>query len=327
MYDVPRLIDHQQLLEISLEYRQLGKCDLKVSVIGFGAAPLGDVYGRTDPAVGRYAVHLAIDQGINFFDVSPYYGLTLAESRLGDALRGRRDQVILATKCGRHGVDHFDFSAARIRTGIDESLARLKTDHVDLLQAHDIEFGNLDQIITETIPAMRELQREGKARYIGITGYPLPALLRVAEAAPVDTILSYCRYNLMITDMDNSLTSFAKEHGIGLINASGLAMGLLTKSGPPDWHPAPSEVRQAARRVTDLCRLRGVDVSTLALRFCLDHPYVSSTLIGVSTPDEVRNNLAVLGSAADKDLVHEIREALGPFVNYVWPSGRRENQV
>ena len=97
-----------------MEYRKLGRTDLQVSILGFGTAPLGNVYGTTKPSEGKRAVHLAIESGINFFDSSPYYGLTLSEERLGEALVGWRDKVVLATKCGRYGLDAFDFSAARV---------------------------------------------------------------------------------------------------------------------------------------------------------------------------------------------------------------------
>jgi len=308
-----------------MPYRRLGKTEHSVSLLGFGTAPLGDVYGVTDQTETISAVHMAIDNGVNFFDVSPYYGLTLAEERLGEALAGRRDKVILATKCGRYGLDKFDFSAKRITASIDESLKRLGTDYVDLLQAHDVEFGDVRQIIEETLPAMRRLQEKGKARYIGVTGYPLKTLVRIAEAAPVDTILSYCRYNLLITDMDDLLTPVAKRHGIGLINASGLHMGALTEHGAPDWHPAPREVKEAARKAVDFCKERGADVSALSLRFCLDHPYVSSTLVGMSTRRHVEHNLDLLEMTTDEELREQVRQILAPVFNRVWPSGRPEN--
>src|SRR5271163_3022707 len=230
----------------AMQYRTLGKTDLLISVIGFGASPLGDLFGPVNPSEGLRAVHLAIDEGINFFDVSPYYGHTLAEGRLGIALEGKRAKVILATKCGRYGNAHFDFSAERIRRTVDESLARLKTDYVDLLQAHDVEFGDIDQVIYETIPAMRRLQMEGKAHYIGISGYPLKTLIKIARATQIDSILSYCRYNLLIDDMDTELVPFAEKQGIGIINASPLHMGVLTDRGAPGWRPAPPEVHQFA---------------------------------------------------------------------------------
>lgn len=308
-----------------MEYRRLGNTDLQVSVLGYGASPLGDVFGEIDASVGRRAVNHAIDNGINFFDVSPYYGLTLAEERLGDALQGRRDEVVLATKCGRYGEKQFDFSAARVASSIEESLRRLRTDHVDLLQAHDVEFGDFKQIVEETIPAMRRVQEQGKARFIGITGYPLKTLLRIGQSTQIDTILTYCHYNLMVSDMDDVLTPFAKKEGIGLINASGLHMGVLTERGAPSWHPASREIHEAGSRVAAFCRERGGDIAKLALRFCLDHPYVSSTLVGMSSPSKVDANLELFDFIADRELMKDIACMLGPVHNRVWPSGLPEN--
>jgi L-galactose dehydrogenase len=309
-----------------MEYRQLGKTDLNLSLVGFGTAALGNVYGNVDPREAIRAVHLAVDSGINFFDSSPYYGITLAETRLGEALAGRRDRAIVATKCGRYGLAEFDFSARRAIASMDESLRRLQTDYIDLFQVHDVEFGDVQQIIDETLPALRQLQQQGKARYIGITGYPPKLLRRIAEATPVDSILTYCHYNLLNTDMDGVLTGFAREHDIGLINASGLCMGLLTEQGPPDWHPAPQQVRDAGRKAAEFCRNHGADISEVGLRFCLDHSFVSSTLIGISTSSQVETGLKLLRSSTDPGLLAQIEAILAPVFNYVWPSGRPENQ-
>ena len=306
-------------------YRKLGKTGLSLSQIGFGASPLGDVFGATNPADGITAVRSAIDAGVNFFDVSPYYGNTLAEERLGKALSGVRNRVILATKCGRYGRDTFDFSAARIRRSIDESLTRLETDYVDLFQAHDIEFGDVKQIVHESIPALREIQKAGKARFIGITGYPLGMLARVAEQQEVDTILSYCRYDLLVSDLDAKLTPVAMSKGIGLINASPLHMGLLTEATPPSWHPAPPPVVKAAARVVRLCRNRGFDPSVVALRFCLNHPYVASTLVGMSTREHVLTNMKALECALPPAFLSNIEKVIGSAKDVVWPSGRPEN--
>lgn len=309
-----------------MEYRQLGETSLRISILGFGASPLGNAFRETDPVEGTAAVHLAVDRGINYFDVSPYYGLTLAETRLGEALEGRRQQVVLATKCGRYGADEFDFSAARITAGVEESLTRLRTDYLDLLQAHDVEFGDVRQIVEETIPAMRKLQEQGKARYIGITGYSLKNLMEIASQAKVDSILSYCRYNLMITDMNSMLVPFAKQHDIGIINASPLHMGIITERGAPEWHPAPQEVRDAGQRVVALCRERNVDASELAVRFCLDNSGVASTLVGMSSRAHVEKNLKALELRKDPVLLQKIQETIAPVANCVWPSGRAENQ-
>jgi L-galactose dehydrogenase len=309
-----------------MDYRKLGKTDLNLSLIGFGGAALGGVFGEIDPGEGMRAVHLAVDSGINFFDTSPYYGITLAETKLGAALAGRRERVILATKCGRYGMAEFDFSAKRVIASMDESLRRLQTDYIDLFQVHDLEFGDAQQIIDETLPALRQLQQQGKARYVGITGYPPKLLRRIAEAAPVDSILTYCHYNLMNTDMDAVLTAFARERGIGLINASALHMGILTEQGPPDWHPAPQTVRDAGRKVVEFCGSYGVDISEVALRFSLGHLYVSSTLVGMANTRQVEASLKLLRTSTDPELLHQVEAILAPVFNYVWPSGRAENQ-
>jgi L-galactose dehydrogenase len=310
-----------------MEYRKLGQTDLNLSVVGFGSATLGNVFGDIDVGEGLRAVHFAVDSGINFFDSSPYYGTTLSETRLGEALAGRRERVILATKCGRYGFDDFDFSAKRVIASMDESLRRLQTDYIDLFQVHDVEFGDVQQIIHETLPALRQLQQQGKARYIGVTGYPPRLLRRIAEATPVDSILTYCHYNLLNTDMDGVLTAFAQGRGIGLINASGLCMGLLTEHGPPDWHPAPPQVRDAGKKAAEFCRSHGADLPEVALRFCLDHPYISSTLIGMATVSQVETGLKLLQSTTDKALLDQVEAILAPVFNYVWPSGRPENQA
>ena len=123
-----------------MEYRKLGKTNELISILGFGASPLGNVFDVRDEQEGIDTVHYAIDHGVNFFDVSPFYGITLAETRLGKALFGKRKDIFLATKCGRYDVRSFDFSAKRIMSSIDESLQRLQTDYIDLFQLHDIEF-------------------------------------------------------------------------------------------------------------------------------------------------------------------------------------------
>jgi L-galactose dehydrogenase len=307
------------------EYRKLGQTGLVVSVLGYGTSPLGNVYNDVDTREVTRAIHHAIESGINFFDSSPYYGLTLAEERLGQALLGKRQATVLATKCGRYGLADFDFSEKRVLASVDESLRRLKTDYLDLYQAHDVEFGDFDQIVNETVPALRKIQQQGKARFIGITGYPTNFLVRVAKQVPVDTILSYCHYNLMNTDLDEALTPFAKANGLGLINASALHMGILTPRGGPEWHPAPVAVRAAAKRATELCRSRGVDISRVAIRFCLDHPYVSTNLVGMSTVEEVKENLKLFRIQTDPELIKEIRATLGTALNCVWPSGKPQN--
>ena len=252
-------------------YRTLGRTGLQVSAIGFGASPLGNEFGASDSAEGRRAVDAAVDAGITYFDVAPYYGRTLAEERLGEFLVGHRHQVVLATKAGRYDKelpDGFDFSAGRIARSVDESLRRLRTDYIDVYQLHDIEFGHREQILDETLPAMARLKAAGKIRWVGITGYPLQMLHDVAAASEVvDTVLSYCRYDLLDRGMAQILAPLAEARGLGLVNASPLHMRLLTRLGAPNWHPAPARVVAAAREATEYCAARGVDIADLAMQF------------------------------------------------------------
>ena len=308
-----------------MQYRELGRTGLRVSVLGFGASPLGNEFGPLHEHDGENAVHAAIDAGVNFFDVSPFYGRTVAEERLGKALNGLRDRVLLSTKCGRYDIHRFDFSAARVRSSIDESLRRLQTDHVDLLLAHDIEFGDREQIISETLPTMRQVQQEGKTRFIGVSGLPLRMLADVAERADLDVILSYCHYNLLARDLDEVLTPVVKARGIGLINASPLHMRVLSTVGPPSWHPAPESVKWKGAAVVAVMERFGLNPIEAALGFCLHHPYVSSTLVGMSNPGEVRENVKALDFKLMPELMRAIDDITAPVHRTTWPSGRPEN--
>lgn len=306
-------------------YRSLGKTNLQVSIIGFGASSLGGVFGEVSRTDGREAVDHAIESGVTLFDVSPYYGLTKAEERLGEGLVGQRDAIVLATKCGRYGSDHFDFSAKTIVREFEQSLRRLKTDHVDLLQAHDIEFGDMDQVVNETVPAMRRLQEQGKVRFIGISSYWPGLLARTAEQADVDTVLNYCHSNLLMDDMKQQLVPFAERTGIGLLSASPLHMGLLGGGEVPAWHPAPDEVKAVAADVVNLCRSFGEDPARVALWACLQVPHVSSTLIGMASRAQVKVSCEALEGAPPPSLLAVIRDRVGPVFNTVWPSGREIN--
>jgi L-galactose dehydrogenase len=184
-----------------------------------------------------------------------------------------------------------------------------------------VEFGDARQIVEETIPAMRALQQAGKVRAIGISGYSLPVLISIAEQAQVDTILTYCHHNLLIAEIEETLLPVAERLGIGVINASALHMGLLTENAPPHWHPAPLAVRSAAKQVMELCREYGLNGSEVALRFCFGFPKVASTLVGMSTREQVQSTLRALHMREDLRLMAEIRRVVAPVHNYVWPSG------
>jgi L-galactose dehydrogenase len=308
-----------------MEYRDLGQTGLKVSVLSFGASSLGSVFRNIDEAEGIRTVHAAIDLGINFVDVSPYYGLTKAETVLGKALKEiPRDAYYLATKLGRYGDAEFDFSASRVVTSVDESLARLNIDHIDLIQCHDIEFGSLDQIVNETIPAMRRLQEQGKAQFIGITGLPLEIFRYVLDRTEVDTILSYCHHTLNDTSL-KTLIPYLKEKQVGIINASPLGLGLLTNRGAPAWHPGSDEIKETCARAAAHCRSKGVDIAQLAIQFALDNPDLSTTLVGTANPEHLRQNVEWLETPINYELLAEVQAILAPIRNETWLYGRPEN--
>jgi L-galactose dehydrogenase len=306
-------------------HKPLGKTNLNVSLIGFGAAPLGNEFGTIDEAEAERAVAFAIDHGINFFDTSPYYGRTLSDTRLGKALQGRRHEVILASKCGRYDVDKFDFSAARITASVEESLQRLHTDHLDILTAHDIEFGDREQIIHETIPAMRRLQQQGKVRFVGISALPIKLLADVAQRGQVDTIITYCHFNLMVRDLDRWLTPTAQAHHIGLINAAALHLRILTREGPTAKHAAPAAVKEAGAKVVARLEAAGLDPAVAAVAYSLTHEYSSSMLVGMSTVKEVSANLGALDIEIPPDVMADIDNIIEPVKDTLWPSGRPEN--
>ncbi len=150
-------------------------------------------------------------------------------------------------------------------------------------------------------------------------------LASVAEREAVDAILSYCRYNLLVSDLDSVLTPVASSNGIGLINASPLHMGLLAVGQPSSWHPAPKEVMEVASQIVDFCVARGLDPSVVALNFSLKHPYVSSTLVGMSTRQHVNTNLKALDQEISLGVRAAIEQIAASAKNVIWRSGRSEN--
>ena len=200
----------------------------------------------------------------------------------------------------------------------------MRTDYVDVLHLHDVEFGDREQIIGESLPALARIKESGKARAIGVTGLQLDLLADLVETFPVDVVLTYARYNLAIQDIDERLTPLCRERGVGVINASPLLLGALTDGGPPNWHPGDPELLSAARRASALCRERGSNLAVLALRYALDHPTVASTFVGIRTPHELGQNLDALELETDQKLLADVQAILRPH-GTAWTSGRPEN--
>ncbi|KAM6495684.1 Aldo/keto reductase [Amanita muscaria] len=285
-------------------------------------------------------VRLALRYGIRAFDTSVYYGKS--EIVLGNILKALelefpRSSYQLMTKCGRYGTSSFDYSQKNIRESVMNSLRRLQTDYLDTVYLHDVEFvctpvsqstsgnhidalntdaeqygladedrgtirGPGDQTILDAILELRRLQDEGIVKHIGITGYPLPTLLRLAILVlhhppykPLDVVLSYCHLTLQNSTFIEFASHFETRAGIGqLVAASPLSMGLLTPS-VPKWHPAPAELREIVEESRLQCPM---DLPDLALGFSIRHAGTSvhdniPLVVGLSTPNEVHQCIKV----------------------------------
>ena len=308
-----------------MKYRELGKTGLKLSVVSYGAASIGNEYGNLDEAQGIRSLHVALDGGVNFIDSSPYYGRTFSEKVLGKAFKEiPRDRFIIGTKCGRYDVDQFDFSAERVARSVDESLQRMGLDWLDIIQCHDIEFGNLQQVLDEALPALRKLQEQGKVRFVGVTGFPLKIFRTVLDCAGLDCMLSYCHYSLNNTSLLGPIP-WLKRRGVGIMNASPFSERLLTRQPLPAWHHAPPVLREYCRKAVEYCERNGVDIASLAIRFCVENPDLTTTVAGTANPANMANILKWVEEPLDHQLLAEVQAILEPVKHVLWPVGRPEN--
>ncbi len=307
-----------------MEYREIGRTGMKVSVLGFGASSLGGVFHSLKEEKGIEAVHTAVDAGINFIDVSPYYGYYKAETVLGKALRQiDRSRYYLSTKVGRYGkdgVNTWDYSGQKSKESVYESMERLGVDHIDLINVHDIEFADLRQVADETLPALVELRDKGVVGHVGITDLQLENLQWVIDHVPagtVESVLNFCHYTLN----DDALADyipFFKERGIGIINASPYSMGLLTERGVPDWHPAPAALQRLARKAVAYCKNHGVAIEQLAVQFAVSNPDISSTLFSTTNPDNVLRTIKYASEPVDSELIENVRKIFEPGYRDTW---------
>lgn len=307
-----------------MEYKEIGKTGMRVSNVGFGASSLGGVFHSLKEGEGIAAVHTAVDNGINFIDVSPYYGHLKAETVLGKALKEiDRDRYYLSTKVGRYGkdgVNTWDYSARRATESVYESMERLNVDYIDLINVHDIEFADLDQVCQETLPALVALREKGIVKHVGITNLTLRHFKYVINHVPagtVESILSFCHYTLNDDALADYLDYF-EQRGIGVINASPYSMGLLTQRGVPDWHPAPAALKRLATKAVDYCNQHGVAIEQLAVKFSMNNPRIASTLFSTTNPDNVLKTIRYAEEEVDPQLLKEVRQIFEPGYRDTW---------
>ncbi len=310
---------------LPLEKRKLGRTAIEVTSLGFGASSIGAEFGQFDIAKSLDAVRTAVDAGINLIDTAAYYGRGMSEVLLGQILPAyRRESLVVSTKLGRYAPKHFDFSAKRVAESIDVSLERMRLDYLDLVFCHDIEYADVQQVIDETLPALRRQVEKGKVRYVGISGYPMRNFQRVIPTGLLDCVITYNHYTLQ-NDMALQWQGLAQQHGVGVINAAPFSARLLTDLPLPVWHKAPESVRAVAAKASAWCKARGTSIEKLALQFSVSHPGFASCLVGSAIPAEVSQWIAWTQEPIDQELIDGVRAELAPIRNWYYIEGRPEN--
>ncbi len=309
-----------------MQTRRLGRTDLNLPILSFGASSLGQEFRKVSLDEALRSVPVALECGLNFLDTSPFYGRGMSEVLLGIALRDvPRDSYTLCTKLGRYDLAHFDFSAKRVAESIDVSLHRLGTDHLDIALCHDIEFVEMQQIVDETLPALRKQQQAGKVRYIGISGYPMKAFRFVLDQTDLDCVLSYNQYCLQNTRFADELVPLLKSKGVGIMNAGPFAARLLTNAPLPTWHKEPPVVKEAARRAAEHCAKHGVDIAQLAVQFSIAHSDITTTIAGSANPENIRKWAAWAALPIDQQLLAEVLKIFEPVKNIGHAEGLPQN--
>ena len=307
-----------------MKFNEIGKTGMVVSALSFGASSLGSVFRSTREEEALEAVYTAIEGGMNFIDVSPYYGHYKAETVLGKALRNvPRDKYYLSTKVGRYGkdgVNTWDYSAKRAQESVYESMERLGIDHIDLINVHDVEFADLNQVVEETLPALVELREKGIVSHVGITDLQLENIKWVIEHVPagtVESVLNFCHYCLC-DDKIVDFLDFFEANNVGVISASPLSMGLLSERGVPDWHPAPKPLVEVCKKAAEHCKAKGYPIEKLAMQYALSNDRIATTLFSSANPANVKKNLAFIEEPIDWDLVREVQEIIGDQKRVSW---------
>ena len=312
-----------------MEYRPFGRTGLDVSAIGFGCWEIGGGYGGIEEQEFASAIGRALDVGINIFDTAEGYGMGTSEQALGRALAGRRDEAIVVTKFGTGYLDkpnYRDSSRERVLASIDKSLQNLGTDHVDVYLVH---WPDRLTPFEETMSALDDIVREGKVRFVGLSNFTRPEIEACMAVRRVD-VVQY-GWNMFDRRMETEILPYCAEQGVGFMAYGSLAFGLLTGAftedhdfGGADWRArqgnmgaikmfgalfGPEKFKDNVRAVE---RLKGIaarydrSLPQLALRWAIQHPAVSTALVGCRTVGEVEDNVGAIGWTLDDADLAEI---------------------
>jgi aryl-alcohol dehydrogenase-like predicted oxidoreductase len=289
-----------------MKYNKLGKSDLHISEIGFGCMSLGD-----NTLENTFLVHRALERGINFFDTADLYDHGSNEVQLGQALKGKRDKAIIATKVGnqwREDKSGWDWnpSKAYILKAVDESLRRLDTDYIDLYQLHG---GTMEDPIDDTIAAFEQLQQAGKIRYYGISSIRPNVIRTYIERSNILSVMM--QYSLLDRRPEETCLDLLKSNEIGVLARGGVARGLLAGKHPEPYlnHDAAA-VAKAALAIADVS---GQDrsLAQTALRFVLAHPAIAAAVVGIRTLQQLEQAAGVSVSAElSSEEIEKLRGAI-----------------
>jgi aryl-alcohol dehydrogenase-like predicted oxidoreductase len=292
---------------MALDPRPLGQSAMTITPVGIGTAPIGSTpewwvnWGPQDEGEAVRAIQTAVDLGINWIDTAPFYGWGRAERIVGEALRGRREQIYVFTKVGTlpdgQGGSREDLSPASMRREVESSLRHLQTDHIDLYQFHDPD---PTTPIEESWATMQALIQEGKVRYGGLSNHSVDLIERARAVGPV-TALQH-QYNLLERAIERDLLPHVQRHGMGMLCWSPLASGFLTDGfavealAPEDFRrrhryahePAASRLRQVRVALADVASAAGRTLTELASAWVLRHQAVTGAIIGIRTEREAR---------------------------------------
>lgn len=310
----------------------LGATGLVVSRLGLGTAPLGGMFAPVSDAAARATVRRAFELGVRLYDTAPLYGYGLAEERTGRALRELpRDRVVLSSKVGRllrpprggerlgagenifHGapdlVPRFDFSHEGALRSLEESLARLGTDRIDILHIHDPD-DHYEEALAGAYAALARLRREGVVRAIGAGMNQSAMLARLARAADFDCLLLAGRYTLLDQSAQGDLLPLCAERGIAVLVGGVFNSGLLAnpvEGATYDYAPAAPELVARARRLAAVCAHYDVPLKAAALQFPFGHEAVTSVVVGARSPSEIEENARLLELPVPAELWEELR--------------------
>jgi aryl-alcohol dehydrogenase-like predicted oxidoreductase len=317
---------------LKLSTRSLGNSDMEITSVGIGTAPIGSdrswyiYWGETDEKTAIETIRTALDLGINWIDTAPFYGWGRGERIVGKALKGRREDAFIFTKCGtirdQGGESHMDLRAETIRREVQESLARLQTDHIDLYQMHDVDPE------THIEDSWREIYRlidEGKVRYAGLSNHPIGLVERAMKIGPVTSLQE--QYNPLHRETEGFF-GFVSEHKVGLLGWGSLASGFLAdgfdleKLDPSDFRRTRSEfgktdnyqkIKRIRQRLLAMSKSRHIKLASLVVAWELSHPELTGAIIGVKSPKEASDMVEAATTKLSRNDVDDFEAAISEW--------------